>query len=61
MGFEMTEEQKPRGGVMQPSIISGLPKAWAENPAAEKLKWFYGGEKPPWLGLADVGRKPPEV
>jgi len=39
--------QHSRGGVMNPSIITGLPVSWQHDPSEPLLKQWYGGEPIP--------------
>jgi hypothetical protein len=36
-----------RGGVMNPSIINGLPVSWKNDPSESQLRKWYGGEPVP--------------
>lgn len=36
-----------RGGVMNPSIVNGLPISWAGDPSEAQLRRWFGGEKVP--------------
>lgn len=36
-----------RGGVMNPSIVNGLPVSWKGDPSESQLKRWYGGEPVP--------------
>jgi hypothetical protein len=47
--------QHSRGGVMNPSIVNGLPVSWSGDPSETLLERLFGGERVP---AADPGPTP---